>query len=133
MSPWLDWTGSETIGHPNWHSDFMFYYDASCPVLNNSLRPEGLPFDTPEISALLAKDLARLPPQLVFYSKDEILASDSSRWIKRSRVSGVDVTEFSVNGEMHTFAVGSPVCGWKMQEDCDKMLLNYIFSHVAKK
>jgi acetyl esterase/lipase len=109
----------------------MFHYDSSCPVLNSTLRPDGLPPDTPEISALF-QDVARLPPQLILYSKDEILASDSARWIKKSRLSGVDVTEYAVNGEMHTFAVGWPVCGWKMQQECDKMMLNYIFSHVGK-
>jgi hypothetical protein len=46
QSPWLDWTGSETIGHPNWQSDFMFYYDSSRPVLNRTLRPAtGYPRD----------------------------------------------------------------------------------------
>ncbi len=52
--------------------------------------------------------------------------------MKKSHLSGVDVTEYAVHGEVHTFAVGWPVCGGKMQQDCDKTMLNYIFSDVGK-
>jgi acetyl esterase/lipase len=108
----------------------MFYYDASCPVLNDTLRPTHLPFDTPEISALLADNVGGLPPQLVLYSKEEILASDSVRWIKKSRAAGVDITEHAASGEMHTFAVGWPVSGRKTQDQCDALMLNYILEHA---
>ena len=130
MSPWLDWTGAETIGSKNVHSDFIFYYDDMVPTLNNTIRPENLPYDTPEISAVLAEDVGGLPPQLVFYSPDEILASDSTRWIARSRKAGVDITVHAAKGEMHTYPVGWPVSGRKMQNECDDLLLNYIFTHV---
>lgn len=132
VSPWLDWTGAKTIGHSNWHSDFMFYYDDICPALNNALRPESLPFDSPEINALLASDLSRLPPQLIYYSRHEILQSDSTRWIERSRASGVDITEQAVDGEMHTFAVGWPITSQEMQNRCDELTLRYIFEHTSR-
>jgi acetyl esterase/lipase len=108
----------------------MFYYDASCAVLNDTLRPTDLPFNTPEISAVLASDVGSLPPQLVLYSNDEILGSDSVRWIKKSRAAGVEITEHAPSGEMHTFAVGWPVCGRKTQDQCDGLMLNYIFKHT---
>ncbi len=63
----------------------MFTYSDIAPFMNDTLRPDELPYDTPEISALLAKDIGRLPPQLVYYSTTEVLTSDAKQWIERSR------------------------------------------------
>jgi acetyl esterase/lipase len=124
-------TGAETIGSPNWRSDFMFKYNETTPVMNNTLRPSDLPYDTPEISAVLAENVGNMPPQLVFWAPTEILWSDSTRWIKRSRAAGVDVSEHVGYGEMHTYAVGWPVSGQKTQDECDAVLVEYIINHVT--
>src|SRR5277367_3503595 len=91
ISPWLDLSGSETRGSPRVANDFILKYDDILPVMNDTLRPTNLSFDTPEISPVLVKDVSRLPPQLVFYGDTELLGTDSIRWIERSRAAGVEV------------------------------------------
>ena len=99
--------------------------------MNDILRPEGTPFDTPEISPVLAAGVSRLPPQLVFYGDAEILLTDSTRWIKRSRDAGVRIEVYVGKGEMHTFSNGWPVGGKQTEADCDETMLNYIFTELA--
>ena len=98
--------------------------------MNDMLRPEGLPFDTPEISALLWEDISKLPPQLIFWSTTELLASDSKRWVERSRKAGLEVVELKVTGQLHTYAFGWPFVGKALQRECDELLLNFIFNYV---
>ncbi|OCK80947.1 alpha/beta-hydrolase [Lepidopterella palustris CBS 459.81] len=129
-SPWLDLTATETTNSPHYCSDFLLEYDQGAPVMNEYLRPAGTRPDTPEISALLVKDVSGLPPQLVSYSKTEILGSDSVRWVQRSRQAGGDVTEHATSGEMHTFSMGWPITGSRMQAQSDEVLLNFIFKYV---
>jgi monoterpene epsilon-lactone hydrolase len=105
QSPWLDMTAAETAHSPNASNDFMFDYAAGSAIMNSMLRPEGAEPSTPEISALLAENIGGLPPQLIAYSPTELLATDSERWIRRSRLAGVDILEYAVHGEMHTFAI----------------------------
>ena len=132
QSPWLDWTGYKTTGSPNWHSDFMLEYDTSTPIMNQMIRPEGTEADTPEISALLVESVRGLPPQLVMYSSTEILVSDSERWIERCRKEGGDVVGFVLRGELHTFAVGSPVCGREVERKSDEVFLRYAFKQASR-
>jgi len=96
------------------------------------LRPSGLPYDTPEISALLVDNVGNMPPQLVFWAPTEILWSDSTRWIERSRKAGVNITEHVGHGEMHTYAMGWPICGQHTQNECDALLVEYIMDHVTR-
>lgn len=110
----------------------MLEYDASTPIMNQMLRPNGSEADTPEISALLVESLGGLPPQLVMYSSTEILASDSERWVERCRKEGGDIVEFVLKGELHTFAVGSPICGCEVERNSDEVFLNYLFRQTSK-
>lgn len=130
VSPWLDWTGAQTIGQ-NKENDFLWNYDEGAAIMNSTLRPDHLTFDTPDISALLATDVGRLPPQLVFFSPDEVLGSDGSRWVVKSRKAGVDITEHAAKGEMHTYAVGWPITGQKMENECDDLILNFVLRHAS--
>lgn len=130
-SPWTDMTGAETINSPNWHSDFMFQYNETTRATNDLLRPSDLPYDTPEISAALVEDVGNMPAQLVFWAPTEILCSDSTRWIERSRKAGVDITEHIGHGQMHTYAMGWPICDYKTQDQCDALLVEYIMDHVS--
>jgi acetyl esterase/lipase len=98
--------------------------------MNNTLRPEGLPFDTPEISPLLADDVGGLPPQLVYWSPHEILATDASRWIERSVKAGVKICEHKGEGQLHTYSLGWPFVGRKLQDECDELLFEFIFDYV---
>lgn len=130
QSPWLDMSGALTSpNHPNQVSDFMFRYDAMVPALNNALRPTELPFDTSEISALLANNLGGLPPQLVYAGTKETLRSDSTRWVERCRGSGGEVMTHDGVGQMHTYALGWPISSLSMSNECDALLLAFIFSH----
>lgn len=131
MSPWLDLSGAQTRNNPLGQSDFILNYDISQPIMNEAVRPVGLPFDTPEISPLLAKDVSRLPPQLVFYGETELLSSDSKRWITRCREVGVRVSPYSMQDAMHTFSIGWPISGVESQEKCDKMFMKYIFEELG--
>lgn len=108
----------------------MLGYDQGASVMNEMLRPIGTSPENPEISALLWEDVSGLPPQLVFYSTTEQLGSDSERWIERCKKAGNQVTPFVRRGEMHTFAVGWPICGGKMQALCDEAICNFILRHV---
>lgn len=99
--------------------------------MNDLIRPVDLPFDTPEISPVLAPDVSRLPPQLVFYGDAEILLTDSTRWIKRCRDAGVRIDVYVGKGEMHTFSNGWPVGGKRTEDECDDAMLNYIFTELA--
>lgn len=131
ISPWVDMSAAQTADSPNFDFDFMFQYKEGVPIMNNSLRPKDLPFDTPEISAVLAENVGGLPPQLVFYSPTELLASDSERWIERSRKAGVNVAVHNPPGEMHTFAVGWPVSGAAVSQESDNLFLQFVLTHVA--
>lgn len=133
MSPWTDMTAAETSHSPNFDNDFMFNYNAGTQIMNDTLRPTNLPYDTPEISAVLATDLGRLPSQLIMYSPTELLASDSERWVKRSRQAGVDTTVYAKPGELHTFALGWPMCGRKGSDVSDEIFLRFILQHVRRR
>lgn len=131
MSPWVDMTGEETMDSPNFDNDFMFQYNQGVSIMNNALRPARLPFNTPEISAILAKNVGGLPPQLIFYSPTELLASDSERWIKRSQQAGVDTTTHARPGEMHTFAVGWPVSTKAVYNETDEVFISYVLNRMS--
>jgi hypothetical protein len=57
-------------------TDYLFSFSYTVPFMNDILCPPGLPFDTSEISALLAKDMNRLPLQLVYWSQTEVFATE---------------------------------------------------------
>ena len=100
------------------------------PFNNDMIRPEGLPFDAPEISALLWKDVGKLPPQLVYWSSMEVLVSDAERWIERSTKAHVKITQFKMGGQLHTFSLGRPFTGKILQDECDTMLIDFNFKHL---
>jgi acetyl esterase/lipase len=129
-SPSIDMTAAQTQYTPRIKWDFMFEYSKIAPFNNDMIRPEGLPFDTPEISALLWKDVSGLPPQLIYWSSTEVLASDSERWIERGRKAGLQITEFKQSGHLHTFSLGWPFTGKVLQDECDSLLIDFIFRHV---
>ncbi|KAH8689345.1 Alpha/Beta hydrolase protein [Talaromyces proteolyticus] len=131
LSPWFDMTCAQTLSSKNVRNDMLFHFDATVSFLNDTLRPNNLPFDTPEISSLLADSVAGLPPHLVVYSSTEILASDSKRWCDRCRAANIEVTEVALEGEMHTFAVGWPICSSPVQVKCDKLICDYIIDHYT--
>jgi len=121
--------------------------------MNDCIRPVGMAFESPEISALLAENVGRLPPQLVYWSKSEIFASDAEtvslfvyfllslflasladypKWVERSEKAGVEVLKFCKNGMLHTFGLGWPFVGWSMQEECDRVLIDFVFTKVSR-
>jgi acetyl esterase/lipase len=69
-------------------------------------RPEGLPSDTPEVSPLLVENVGGLPSQLVYYSQHEILPTNASRWIERSKMAGVKISEHKGKGQLYTYSLG---------------------------
>lgn len=122
-------TGIE--GHPLLATDYIRSYARTYKMMNDLIRPEGQAFDTPEISPVLAADVGRLPPQLIFYGDAEILLTDSTRWIQRSRDAGVRIDVHVGKGEMHTFSNGRPVGSKETEDECDEVQLNYIFTELA--
>lgn len=100
-------------------------------MMNDLVRPGGEPFDTPEISPVLAKDVSRLPPQLIFWGDAEVLRTDSTRWIARSRDAGVRIHEHVGKGQMHTFSTGPQLSGNKVADECDDVLLNFVITELA--
>lgn len=131
MSPWVDMTAKETEDSPNFWNDFMFNFKEQTPMMNNALRPSELPYNTAEISAVLAADVGRLPPQLVLYSSTELLASDSLRWIARSREAGVEVVASDFPGEMHTFAVGWPMASRSVYRRSDELFIRFVLQRAG--
>ncbi|KAH6665946.1 Alpha/Beta hydrolase protein [Halenospora varia] len=129
-SPFLDMTAALTQYTPRIANDFMFDFSAFVPMQNDVLRPEGLPFDTPEISALLWQDISGLPPQMIYWSTTEVLASDSERWVARSREAGVETKEWKEGGQLHTFALGFPFVGAEKTKKYDEAVIEFIFSRV---
>lgn len=132
-SPWTDVSSSLTgiEGHPLLDTDYIRFYAQTYKMTNDLIRPEGLAFDTPEISPVLAKDVGRLPPQLIFYGDAEILMTDSMRWIKRSRDAGVRIDVHIGRGEMHTYSNGGPVASSQTEAECDELWLSYMFTELA--
>lgn len=124
-------TGAQTRNSPLRAFDFIMNYDDAQPVMNDTLRPPELPFDSPEISPVLVQDVSRLPPQLVFYGDTELLSSDSTRWIKRSQDAGVSMTVHVGKGQMHTFSLGWPISEARIQRECDEVFLDYIFAEIG--
>ncbi|KAN0105043.1 alpha/beta-hydrolase [Hyaloscypha variabilis] len=132
-SPSIDLTSAKTQFTPRIKYDYILTYPSIAPYMNDTLRPIGLPFDTPEISALLHEDVSKLPPQLVYWSPTEILATDASRWIERSIEAGTEITEHKGRGMLHTYSLGWPFVGRDMQEECDGLLMRFLFEHVKGK
>ncbi len=130
ISPWFDMTGAQTLKSKNQRNDMLFEYDLIQPIMNDKLRPEGLPVDTPEISSLFAPSVAKLPPQILFYGTTEVLGSDSDRWYERCNAAGTKITKVGLEGELHTFAVGWPVSSLQLQGKCDELICRFIFEHV---
>lgn len=130
ISPFFDMTGVQTRNSAQQPFDFLFEYDSGYPVMNSLLRPQGSPADTPEISSLLHDNVGNLSPHLLMYSRTEVLGSDSQRWYKRARAAKVDITEFALDGELHTFPIGWPVSSVELQGKCDKLICSFIFEHV---
>lgn len=132
-SPWTDvsslYTGVK--GHPLLSTDYIYNYDEFFHIMNDMVRPEDLPFDTPEISPVLAHDVSRLPPQLIFYGDAEVLMTDSTRWIKRSKEAGVRMDVHVGKGEMHTFSNGGPVACQAIENECDEVMLNYVITELS--
>jgi acetyl esterase/lipase len=132
-SPCIDMSGSTTRYTPRIKTDYLFSFSDTVPFMNDMLRPEGRPFDTPEISALLAKNVSGLPPQLVYWSQTEVFASESETWIARTRKAGIEVVEHKPTGMLHTYGLGWPFVprGGKMERECDELLIGFVFSHVS--
>ena len=129
-SPSIDLTSAETQFTPRIKYDYILTYPAIAPYMNDTLRPVGLPFDTPEISALLHSDVSKLPPQLVYWSPTEILATDASRWIERSIMAGTKIKEHNGRGMLHTYSLGWPFVGREMEDECDELLMRFVFGSV---
>ena len=125
-SPSIDMTAAQTQYTPRIKWEFTFSYSQIVPFNNDTIRPKGLPIDTPEISALLWEDVSRLLPQLVYWSSAEVLASDAEMWIERSRKAGVKMTEFKMSGQLHTFSLRWPFTGKNLQDECDVL---FVFKH----
>ena len=130
-SAWTDISSRYVLnkGHPLHQTDFVDTRNQL--TMNAMLRPPQLPYDTPEISPVLAADVSRLPPQLVFYGDAEVLLTDSTRWIKRCRDAGNRVEVHVGKGEMHTYSNGWPVGGRRTEEECDDLMLTYIITETA--
>lgn len=131
-SPSIDMSNHETLHTLRIQTDYMFDFTNNAPLMNDAVRPAGLPMDTPEISALLSRDVGRLPPQLIYYSTTEVLASDAERWAERSKQAGVVMTEHKKSGQLHTYSLGWPFVGSRLQQECDELLINFIFCHVEE-
>jgi acetyl esterase/lipase len=132
-SPWTDVSSALTSikGLPLYQTDYLFNYDKFSGQMNDLVRPKGEPFDTPSISPVLVKDLSRLPPQLVFWGDAEVLRTDSTRWIARSRDAGNRVAEYVGRGQMHTFSDGPQVGGSRVADECDDVVINYVITELA--
>jgi hypothetical protein len=64
--PSIDLTASQTKITPRVKYDYFFEWTSIFGYMNDALRPEYLPSDTPEISPLLVENAGGLPLQLVY-------------------------------------------------------------------
>lgn len=84
----LCWQGSQTV--------FSKYYTGD--------NDPGLPWISP-----LYGDLRGLPPLLIYVGGDELLLSDSTRFARKAKDAGVDVTLRIGEGLFHCYPVCSPL------------------------
>lgn len=110
---------------------YYWTYDEHIVLQNDSVRPEGMSWESPEISPLLTHDVSKLPPQLIIWSTTELIASDSEDWVERCKNIGADLTTYPVPDELHTFAMGWPFIGKEKMLKYDSLILNYMLSHVG--
>jgi len=70
------------------------------------LGATGVASDDPRVNMLYA-DLTGLPPTLIYYGEDEIVAGDAVELAKRAEAAGVDVSLRSVPAGQHSFILGA--------------------------
>jgi len=56
---------------------------------------------------MLYADLTGLPPTMIYYGEDEMVASDAVELAKRAEAAGVDVSLRSVPAGQHSFILGA--------------------------
>jgi monoterpene epsilon-lactone hydrolase len=66
----------------------------------------GVAWDDPRVNMLYA-DLTGLPPTMIYYGEDEMLAGEAVELAARAEVAGVDVSLRSVPAGQHSFILGA--------------------------
>ncbi|KAH0836928.1 hypothetical protein AYO21_01761 [Fonsecaea monophora] len=133
ISPWLDPSLSKTAKSPFAGVDFV-YGDGTCEGTRGMAQliagKDHSPSD-PEISLARSTDLKSIPPHLCCYGTAEVYQEDSKMWIAQCLADGVDVTEYSGKGAVHTFVLGGLTADAKLEEEADGVFLDYIIKHLA--
>ncbi|RDW76946.1 hypothetical protein BP6252_04999 [Coleophoma cylindrospora] len=125
ISPWLDLTLNETLESPATMTDFLITFKDVNPGIVQSLLPPGIRPDDPQVSPLF-DDLSSLPPQLLFAGTAEVLLPDSVSWVRKSEEAGNKISFVRGKGEMHTYAMGWPICSSSIEGETDRKLLDFL-------
>lgn len=106
LSPWTDVTNSGESWKTNAHVDSLTWKESQI-LFSRFYAGRRNPAD-PLISPLFG-DLTDLPPLLIFVGGHEMMLSDSTRFAKKARNAGVDVTLRIGEGLFHCYPACSPL------------------------
>ncbi len=125
ISPWTDLKNSGESFQTNAGVDTLCWKDAQVVFSKYYVgdHDPGLPWISP-----LYGDLAGLPPLLIYAGADELMRDDSTRFAKKAKDAGVDVTLRVGPGMFHCYPACAPLfpeATLAMAEICE-----FIKSHI---
>jgi len=106
ISPWYDMELKNETLESKAQSDKLLSRPALESFRESWLGGTGVAWDDPRVNMLYA-DLTGLPPTMIYYGEDEIVAGDAVELAKRAEAAGVDVSLRSVPAGQHSFIMGA--------------------------
>jgi acetyl esterase/lipase len=106
LSPWTDLANTGDSWQTNAEVDTLCWKEAQT-IFSKYYAGDNAP-KLPWISPLYG-DIGGLPPILIYVGGDELLLSDSTRFAKKARAAGVDVTLRIGAGLFHCYPACAPL------------------------
>ncbi|WP_322102114.1 alpha/beta hydrolase fold domain-containing protein [Paraburkholderia sp. J41] len=106
MSPWFDMEVKHKTVQTHAHLDKQLTREMLLGFSDLMLDGTGVSRSDPRIN-LAHADPAGLPPTMIYYGDQEILAGDAIDFAERAQKAGVDVTLRALAGGQHNFILGA--------------------------
>jgi epsilon-lactone hydrolase len=106
MSPWFDMEVRHETVQTHAHLDRQITREMLLAFSDLMLEGTGVSRSDPRINLAYA-DPAGLPPTMIYYGDQEILAGDAMDFAERAQQAGVDVTLRALADGQHNFILGA--------------------------
>jgi len=106
VSPWYDMEMKNETLQTNAETDALISWQAAEMFRESWIGGTGLARNDPRVNMLYA-DLSGLPPIMVYYGADEMLAGEAIEFAKRAKDADVEVSLHSLPEGQHSFIWGA--------------------------